>query len=290
MQETKYSYKVVVVNDGSTDGTADILRNHSDNDKLEVIHQENRGQASARNRALEKIIGKYIMFVDADDKLPQYSIENLMNKAFEADAEIVEGNFTTFTAKGKITIYNKHHNTIEADSPLTLQLRGFAWGKVFRAELFSVIKFPIGNKFEDTIMALLIYPLTNNCYTIKDIVYEYFRNPKGITSTVRGTLNMIDTYWVTDFLLKEQDYYRVESNQLTYTRFLKQIVVNHGRIATLKDKKIQECVFVLSREWFKKKYADKSFDSAGNYRALQNAFWKNNFNKYDYLLKGFRLI
>lgn len=96
-QKTNYSYKIVFVDDGSTDHSGIILDNYSKNPKVEVIHKQNSGIAGARNTALRNICGRYILFVDSDDLLADNAVELLMNVALSKNADIVEGAHVEFT-------------------------------------------------------------------------------------------------------------------------------------------------------------------------------------------------
>lgn len=67
-------YEVIVIDDGSTDGTATLLEGYP---QVKVIHQENHGMATARNRGIDKAKGEYILFVDSDDELMPHALSNL---------------------------------------------------------------------------------------------------------------------------------------------------------------------------------------------------------------------
>src|SRR5690606_36431267 len=62
------NWELIVVNDGSNDGTANILDSYSD-PRIKVIHQTNSGVSKARNRAWDEASGDLIAFLDADDLL-----------------------------------------------------------------------------------------------------------------------------------------------------------------------------------------------------------------------------
>lgn len=81
--------EVIVVDDGSTDGTAALLERYPD---VKVIHQENRGMSTARNRGLDEARGEYILFVDSDDLLTDGALETLV-------AELSGEDIIAFNAK-----------------------------------------------------------------------------------------------------------------------------------------------------------------------------------------------
>lgn len=67
------NFEVIVINDGSTDRTEKLLRPY--NDEIEYIYQENKGVSTARNRGLQEARGKYIAFLDSDDKWTSEKLE-----------------------------------------------------------------------------------------------------------------------------------------------------------------------------------------------------------------------
>lgn len=81
--------EVIVVDDGSTDGTAALLEHYPD---VKVVHQENRGMSTARNRGLDEARGEYILFVDSDDLLTDGALKTLV-------AELSGEDIIAFNAK-----------------------------------------------------------------------------------------------------------------------------------------------------------------------------------------------
>ena len=76
INQTLEEIEVICVDDGSSDGSASILEEYSCNDsRIKVFRQENGGPGSARNKALKKAAGKYVLFVDADDWIEQDTAE-----------------------------------------------------------------------------------------------------------------------------------------------------------------------------------------------------------------------
>lgn len=65
--QTYSDYEIIVVDDGSTDNTAEVLKTLVDQDKIHYVHQENGGESAARNHGIRLAQGKYIAFLDSDD-------------------------------------------------------------------------------------------------------------------------------------------------------------------------------------------------------------------------------
>lgn len=94
------SYKnleVLLVDDGSTDNSADICDEYCDKYKIvKVIHKKNEGLGITRNRGLENATGKYVTFLDSDDWITPNHIERLVSASVENDSDIVIGSRTRF--------------------------------------------------------------------------------------------------------------------------------------------------------------------------------------------------
>jgi len=67
LQQTYRSFELIIVDDGSTDGTPDVLAKFKNHPKVKIIRQENGGTAVARNTGLRYARGEYIAFLDSDD-------------------------------------------------------------------------------------------------------------------------------------------------------------------------------------------------------------------------------
>ncbi len=279
-QKTKYTFKIMLVDDGSTDNTPKLCDKYANDPRVTVIHQENGGLSAARNTGLKNIFGKYIMFVDSDDTLCNGAIDALMKSAFELDCDIVEGGVYEFNDK-KSGIYFRHNETSELIDPL-LALHGHACFKVFKASLFEKIRFPNGYWFEDTIISFLIYPSCKKAYAIKDMIYNYRMNPDSISNNSQKNLKSIDTYWVTETLLKDHHNAGLCFNDSFFNFFLNQITINQKRLARL-DEKIQESVFVLTCELMEKYFSSNIIENSDS--KLAKALKNRDFGVYRFVCR-----
>ncbi|MEZ3499662.1 glycosyltransferase family 2 protein [Pantoea sp. KPR_PJ] len=95
LQQTCDDYEVIVVNDGSTDGTAALLDEFSYQENIRVIHQQNAGVSAARNHALSQAEGEYIIFLDADDWVDDHflaSFQHSLESHCDKPVDLIVGN------------------------------------------------------------------------------------------------------------------------------------------------------------------------------------------------------
>ena len=248
-QETEFSFFVSIVDDGSTDNSSALLDDYhaslqgsSHYSNTEIIHQTNQGPSAARNAALRNIRGKFIMFVDSDDMLLPGAIQTLMNVAILSGADISEGNFDGGPA------------------------HGFAWGKVYRSELFRHVHFPPGYWFEDTLNVFYLYPLCHRIVQVPGTHYYYRPNPSSIMNSFQGSARTVDSLWASRRVLS--DYFS-QGNKVTpkLLRFYLQDVlstVSHFR--TLKNEQAMQALFIIHCDIFRKHFACSLNDNSHSFQ------------------------
>ncbi len=269
--QCKYSVLIQIIDDGSTDSTSEIVDIFSDvsDDNIVVIHQNNKGLSNARNAALQTLRGKYIMFLDADDYLPDsFDLDRLLEYAENCD--ILQGDWVNVNSYYKII--GQHKAT---------SLSGYAWGKMFNYTVFKNLKFPEDYWFEDTIVRLIISGKSLSIKTIDECVYCYRQNKNGITAKAKNSYKIIDTYWVTELCMNELPAFGVAYDQSTYGRFLWQSVVNQIRIRK-QPRIIRKAVFILTAEIVEKLFYDVPLKSI-QYQKIEKAIKSGEFSKFELL-------
>ena len=275
-QKTDYTYQLVIVDDGSPDDSGKIADEYAKGDsRIRVIHQKNAGVACARNAAMKRITGRYLMFVDSDDTLYPGAIQNLMKKAYDEKADIVEGGYNIVLENGKIKSTIRYEDsTGNAD---LWNHHGAPWGKVFKAEVFEHLQYPGGFDHDDSIMKYCAFQLAEEKRTISSIVYNFRVNPTSITHTANKSEKGIDTYYVS---LRLWSYYveKFDVNKAFQHQVLNQIALNFKRTEYWGDT-VLKSGFCLERSSYVEMFSE-GFDVNGKYLYLDKALREADFGKY----------
>lgn len=272
-QNSGYWIQCIIINDGSSDDSEKILSNYKDCDGVTIITQNNKGLSGARNTGLDRIAGRYVMFVDSDDRLATMAIKNLLDVAFQHDADVVAGNYRTVDEAGKLCREYKNYSLQEIKPEGNLY--GEAWGKVYKAELFANLRFPEGYWFEDSIFAQIVWPLTKCAYTISEIVYEYTINPKGINIKSLKKPKAVDSLYVTEQLLKDRQRFGLTPTEENFAYFLRMVKVTYGRTQRCNGV-ITKCIFIVQCNLYKYYEGIQIKEN----RELQIALTNQDFIKY----------
>lgn len=276
-QKTKYSYRLLVVDDGSTDRTGLIADKYNDNEKVVVVHTENRGIATARNTALNMLNSKYLMFLDSDDRLAENAIENLLDCAIKENADIVEGAYSFISEDSGRVLKKYMHKSGNINN--SNELYGFPWGKVYRSLLFANVQFPNGYTFEDSICRHIIYPLSHSICGIAEQVYEYRHNPKSISHVInKGNLKGIDSLWITISLYEDRKKLGICDTAEYYEYVLKMIGITYRRTKGA-DKSAQEAIFTVFSNFVNHNLGSYT-TSKPDYRDLEYSLKHNDYGLY----------
>ncbi len=195
MNQTYLNLEIILVDDGSTDLSGQICDEYAEKDsRILCLHKSNGGLSDARNYAIERSHGKYITYIDSDDFVSRYYVEILYKNLIETDADISIGNFIRVMEKDKIADEPEHNDMIIFDKMGSLSALydndykyqfTIAWGKLYKAEIFSDIRYPKGRNYEDTSIAHLIYDSVTKVVYEDVKLYYYLIRETSITKSER---------------------------------------------------------------------------------------------------------
>jgi len=191
--QTYKNLEIWLVDDGSTDGSGKICNEYAkQDDRVRVIHKENGGQSSARNIALDRASGTWIMNVDSDDFIHPESVKKMYEAGCREEADIVvcrmeQGNNDHFAnvITGKPEV--KLTGTEVMESIFDDRYRGSmvsACGKLYRSKIFTDIRYPVGRVYEDE---CVIHRLLDKCKRVVIIEeYLYYQYDRSGSTTRNG--------------------------------------------------------------------------------------------------------
>lgn len=110
LNQTYKNFELIIVNDGSTDNTENIVKGYAEKDKrIKYFYQENQGAYSARNKGIEESNGEFISFLDSDDKYFPYALEKMVYlfQTLPENVKLIYGNFINEIEGQKEKIYRE---------------------------------------------------------------------------------------------------------------------------------------------------------------------------------------
>lgn len=240
INQTFKEFELIVVNDGSTDQSLEIVKNYeSKYDNIIIINKQNEGQGVARNKALEICKGEYIAFVDSDDYIEPNMLKDMYNKSLEKDLDIVICNYKFVNVNGDkmrddniVLNENEIIDNIECVKRflVTNTIEGFSWNKLFKRKLFytSNVRYPEKMKYEDipTIVSLIVN--ANRIGFINKEFYNYLirENSTTSTKTIGNTKDYIEAHIMVGGILHKNNINSLENE---YEYFYAKRIVNAVR-------------------------------------------------------------
>lgn len=190
-QETDADFEVIVINDGSTDNSLDVVKSKMARDKrIVLIDQANRGYSGARNVAIDRVRGRKICFVDSDDLIAPTHVENLLSKFRAQRCDFVTGRFTYVDENGEFLRTSANPRNY-----------GAPWGRIYDRDVWADIRFPEGYWFEDTLQAYCIDSRYTELKAPEETGYFYRMHANGQCGLSPLTYKSLDSYWILEDML-----------------------------------------------------------------------------------------
>jgi len=194
LNQTYENLEIIIIDDGSTDGSGRVCDEYAKQDeRIIVIHQDNRGLSAARNTGLDLMTGDIVAFLDSDDSYHPDFVETMLNVMIADKADIVICEYKicdslsslSIECKGRIRPlpggYYDHISSLQALAEGRINIS--AWNKLYRRKLWNGIRFPVGYIYEDNATLFRIFDLSRSASIINKPLYYYRKHSKSITET-----------------------------------------------------------------------------------------------------------
>ena len=192
--QTYKNLQIILVNDGSRDGSLQVCQRYAKKDsRIEIIDNENHGVSFSRNAGIAAARGKYIQFADSDDYLPDNATEAMVEGAEDNDSDMVIAPYYRVT-ENKIKYYNLlgRPKRMEKDKLLKQLVRrpgsyfwGVVWNKLFRTDIVkekNIRFYEDVNLSEDFLFNLDFIQYAERFTSVDTPVYFYVKNKESLSS------------------------------------------------------------------------------------------------------------
>lgn len=264
------------VNDGSTDGSGEIIKQFLNDNRFHLLNKPNGGLSDARNFALNQIESEYVLFVDGDDYLEPDLLKKAIEQLENSKSDILAFCYYQHYMDGskEMIHLNKPNGTykLESNKELLALTPNAAWNKFYRTRLFkdNNIEYPKGYRYEDLGTTPKLLLKANSIDYLDTPLYNYIVNrPDNITSKVDNKIydifnmceNILEYYKANN----KYDDYREELEYLCSINLIQAL----RKAATLKDKE------------FVNKFIDDVFDFKQKHSFNKISKYKNYLEKSD---------
>ena len=209
LNQTYTNLDIVLVNDGSTDASAEICDRFAEIDgRVRVFHTENRGAALSKNFGVTQALGEYVLFVDSDDIAEKRMVETLYRQVEETGADIVIGNYFLYDENDgqyKLYVLERDFCIEELSAQELIDRQAGKWHfnasvfispcvKLVKKQLLLRVPFTNGRRFDDEATIHRLFIKSQKTIFVNDNLYIY-RVRKGSIMT-----SQFDLSWVQDIL------------------------------------------------------------------------------------------
>lgn len=189
INQTYHNIEIILIDDGSTDNSGKICDDYAKkDDRVKVYHQKNSGVSCARNLGLDVAQGEYISFIDSDDYIDCELLQQVVSKVRHQEFDIIIFGYNEIKANGiypipidsNVMLHNKTENILE--DVLMDRIPNFPCNKIYKKNLWDVIRFPLGHIYEDMFVIPQVFAQAKIIGWISSPLYYYNRcNYSSIT-------------------------------------------------------------------------------------------------------------
>lgn len=201
VNQTYTHTEIVVVNDGSTDGSLQILKEFADKDpRIKIVNKPNGGLSSARNAGVAVASGEYIWHVDSDDYAEPDGLEQMMTAALRDNSDVVVAGYKRIPNPEKPEDYfyvgPRFNHTISGTEALCMMLGGKiggdVWAKLYKRTLYTTHRIVQNEEFstvEDVLLNYQMYSKAKVVSPLEQAVINHIYREAGSYSSQSKTIN-----------------------------------------------------------------------------------------------------
>lgn len=193
VDQTYRNLEIILVDDGSPDRCPEICDEWAlKDDRIWVIHQENKGLSGARNTGLDCYTGDYLMFVDSDDYIHFDAVRILYEKLAADDSDMAVGNAVCVDESGKCLrwLYTMVEDSVKNQHDIISELASkkaipcVAWGKLYCRKVFEELRFAVAKYAEDVWIQIDVIKKCTRISSVSKILYYYVQRPTSLVHTL----------------------------------------------------------------------------------------------------------
>ena len=256
--QTYTNIEVILVNDGSTDGSREICESYCEKDiRFRLINQENQGQSVARNRGVKESVGQYIMFVDSDDVVNTDVLEVLL-PYMKTDVDIVECEMTRekeafFLNKIPTIVFEGNSKEAILNCIAFRAVKFCAFTKLYRREIVEKIPFLEGYIYEDVFTGINYLNHIRKIIVIDYIGYYYRVRPNSTMTKSFNEKNLdifpigkklIESFDDNEYLLPYIGYFIF---YLSLSHYQRDGITKVGPYFDMYENFIRDCAFLAKQ-------------------------------------------
>lgn len=277
INQTYKNLEIILVDDGSPDSCGKICDFYSNQDhRIRVIHKKNGGLSDARNVALDVASGAYITFIDSDDYIEENYISYLYNLVKKNNADISICEYLYITEKGKVINHPRNDGKIiimDQEKALYELLNSklysnSAWGKLYKKECFSGIRYPYGKLYEDVPTTYKTFLKCNKIVFGASAKYFYLYRSTAI-SKQKFSLKRMDAIYFTEEMVKNIIEKFPSLSRIAECRLFDSYI---AVLALISSKNCPEIYSLISRKIKEKRRRILLYKLSGRKRKLQAFF------------------
>ena len=241
INQTYKNLEILIVDDGSTDGSGEVCDEYLSDPRVIVIHQENKGLSGARNTALDRMTGEYVAFLDSDDAFMPEMIKTMLDALLHSQTDTVMCGYNEYTTEKAFSAAKPNEQksftpgkqqfltSFEALNALVSSSYGWTivWNKLYKQSIWENLRFPVGRLYEDTHVTYRVFERCKNGVLLLPDPHILYRRRKGsitkglsirhVEDALAATKVVHDYIWahLSDIFTPESAHYHLELHART---------------------------------------------------------------------------